>query len=88
MIQELLKQSDHDWADIGGIVYYKGPGSFTGLRIGAALANALAGANIIPLASANGDGWIETGIKDLEAGKSAPALPYYGAEPHITIPKK
>lgn len=87
-IKKLLEADNSDWDDITGIVYYKGPGSFTGLRIGATLANALAYANSVPLVAVNGEKWIEGGLAKLEAGKNETALPEYGSEPHITAPRK
>jgi tRNA threonylcarbamoyladenosine biosynthesis protein TsaB len=87
-LQELLKEAGKDWKDVSGIEYYKGPGSFTGLRIGASLANALASANGVPVSSQNGDNWIQKGINDLEAGDGSLAIPEYGSEPHITAPRK
>src|SRR3989304_2310461 len=44
---------------IEGIVVYKGPGSFTGLRIGFSVANALAYAQNIPIVARGGENWLE-----------------------------
>ena len=88
VIKKLLQHVGKDWKDISGIVYYKGPGSFTGLRIGAAVANALAFGAGVPLAATDGENWIEDGIEALANGQSEPALPEYGADPHTTIQKK
>lgn len=74
--------------DIEGIVVYQGPGSFTGLRIGLATANALAYGIGCPIVAAK-DGWIEFGIQRLLAGENdKAALPEYGAPVHITSPRK
>jgi tRNA threonylcarbamoyladenosine biosynthesis protein TsaB len=87
-IKTLLEAHNLSWQELAGIVFYSGPGSFTGLRIGAAFTNALALANNIPCASKNGIDWIGQGITYLSVGKNEPALPFYGAEPHITTQKK
>lgn len=91
-IQELLDQVSASWADISGIIYFQGPGSFTGLRIGAAVANALAVGNSIALTSQQGADWIQNGITRLQTKSKARiaevALPEYGAEPFTTQPKK
>jgi tRNA threonylcarbamoyladenosine biosynthesis protein TsaB len=84
----LLKSQSMKWDDIDGIIFYCGPGSFTGLRIGAAFANALAQGSAIPLAQANGENWIETAIAKLLNGESSSAAPEYGAEARTTQPKK
>jgi tRNA threonylcarbamoyladenosine biosynthesis protein TsaB len=88
VIKELLDQQNKDWRDITGIIFYKGPGSFTGLRIGASVANAISTASGTNLVSQNGEKWIELGIERLEEGKNETALPEYGSDPHITKPKK
>ncbi len=88
VIDELLRSCQVTTQDIMGIVYYKGPGSFTGLRIGAAVANALSAAECIPLVQSNEEHWIDSGMKMLKEGKSQTAQPYYDSEPHITKPKK
>src|SRR5690606_12951683 len=58
-LEELLKSKGFAWDDIEGVIFYEGPGSFTGLRIGASIANALAATLDIPAAQASGDSWIE-----------------------------
>lgn len=87
-ISELLKSQKLELKDIGSIVAFEGPGSFTGLRIGLSVANALAYALGIPIAGSQGDDWIAAGVAKLEnGGAGARALPHYGAPVHITKPK-
>jgi tRNA threonylcarbamoyladenosine biosynthesis protein TsaB len=52
-IQKLLKSSKKTLADISEIEVNVGPGSFTGLRVGAAIANALGFALNIPVNGKN-----------------------------------
>jgi tRNA threonylcarbamoyladenosine biosynthesis protein TsaB len=74
--------------DLTGIIMFSGPGSFTSLRIGHAVANALADSLGIPVVGATGDRWLEAGKKRLPQAKAGtPALPYYAAEANITKPK-
>ena len=74
---------------IEGIVCFKGPGSFTGLRIGLSVANALAYALEIPIVAKKNKDWLETGIKDLLAGKNDHvATPYYDRPAATTPPRK
>jgi tRNA threonylcarbamoyladenosine biosynthesis protein TsaB len=88
-LKQLLQKSVKDWPDVGGLVVYQGPGSFTGLRIGLSIANALAYGLDIPIVAKMGDGWLLDGTKALLAGKSdLVALPEYGAPVHITQQKK
>lgn len=87
-VKEILNQSSIGVDDLGGIVVFKGPGSFTGLRIGISVANSLAYALSIPIVAKTGSNWIENGIKDLESGKNDKiVLPKYGQPPNITTPK-
>ena len=88
-IEEILNKSSISYEDLEGIAIFKGPGSFTGLRIGMSVANALAYSQKIPIISRGGEEWLEQATKDLEAGKNDKvALPEYGAPPHVTKPKK
>ena len=87
-IKELLEKNSADWDDIHGIIFYKGPGSFTGLRIGASIVNALAWSNKAPVCSVSGADWLNTGMRELENGANTGAIPEYGSDPHITRPKK
>lgn len=88
-MKELLRASEKDWHDLEGIVYFKGPGSFTGLRIGASVANALAAGLKIGIAGTSGNSWLENGLQNLADGSSQKmVLPEYGSPPHITSPRK
>ncbi len=88
-INALLKSKQKSWKDIGGIVCFKGPGSFTGLRIGLSVGNALAYGLNVPIVSVDGEAWAVSGIEKLMAGKNEIAsLPEYGSLPHITLPKR
>lgn len=88
-INALLKTQGLVWSDVDAVLVYKGPGSFTGLRIGLSVANALATGNGLSIVGTNGDNWIETGLKELLDGKNdTVALPDYGAPVHITTQKK
>ena len=88
-IEGLLKANSKDWADISGLVCFEGPGSFTGLRIGLSVGNAMAYGLSAPIVGSRGKDWVQTGIKKLLDGKNdAIVLPHYGSEPHITLAKK
>jgi tRNA threonylcarbamoyladenosine biosynthesis protein TsaB len=85
---EFLGSSKLGLKDLTGIVIFSGPGSFTSLRIGHSVANALADSLGIPIVGAAGEDWISAGKTALQgAAAGHPALPAYGAEAHITKPK-
>lgn len=88
-LQTLLDANKLTQVDIKGFVCYKGPGSFTGLRIGLSAANGLAYSLNAPIVSTEGENWINDGIRRLQNGENEKiAMPHYGAEANITTPKK
>ena len=88
-IEQHLKRLGKDWQDITGICAYKGPGSFTGLRIGLAVLNTLADTNGVAIVGETGDEWREVAIGRLNNGENEKiAMPLYGREANITKPRK
>ena len=88
-IDNILASQGKTLKDLQGIVCFAGPGSFTGLRIGITVADALAYGLNIPIVAAENPGWIENGIDRLQNNENDKiALPKYGAPVHITEPKK
>jgi tRNA threonylcarbamoyladenosine biosynthesis protein TsaB len=87
-IDKLLQAQSKTWQDVQGIVCFQGPGSFTGLRIGLTVGNALAYGLSIPVVATQGDNWIQSGITKLQAGENDKlAQPHYSAPVHITPPR-
>ncbi|HYG83394.1 MAG TPA: tRNA (adenosine(37)-N6)-threonylcarbamoyltransferase complex dimerization subunit type 1 TsaB [Verrucomicrobiae bacterium] len=88
-IEAKLTEAGTDWDSVSGIIVFKGPGSFTGLRIGITVANTIAYASDIPIVGTGGDTWATDGLKRLQNSENDKlVLPEYGAEPHITKAKK
>ena len=73
--KDKLDENYKTWQDITEITFMSGPGSFTGLRIGACLVNTLAHELNIPL-------------KDHHGKKHQIIIPDYGREANISKPKK
>ena len=88
-LKETLDSQAKSLKDIKGLVVFKGPGSFTGLRIGLTVANTLAQTLELSIVATQGEAWIKEGIAALEQSKNDKlALPEYGAPVHITTQKK
>jgi tRNA threonylcarbamoyladenosine biosynthesis protein TsaB len=88
-IRDILMSNDFNYEDIGGIVCFEGPGSFTGLRIGISIANAFSYGLNVPVIGKSGDDWISKGLRDIsKSGKIEPIVPHYGAPVHITSARK
>lgn len=84
-IEEILTTNHKEFNDLEGLVVFKGPGSFTGLRIGISVVNALAYSLNVPVVSSLSDNWITIGIERLiKQENEVIALPEYGQEPRIT----
>ncbi len=87
-IRDQLVKQHHDWDSIEGVVAYKGPGSFTGLRIGLTVANTIASSYQKPIVGMAGDLWMEDGVAQLMGGQNDTlVMPEYGADARITLPK-
>lgn len=87
-IEMILKNRQKTWTDIQGIVCFRGPGSFTGLRIGLSVGNALAYSLDIPIVSEQGEDWLLGGVKRLKNLESEKiVIPEYGSPVHITPPR-
>ncbi|MDP9211872.1 MAG: tRNA (adenosine(37)-N6)-threonylcarbamoyltransferase complex dimerization subunit type 1 TsaB [bacterium] len=94
-IDELSREARQPLDGLAAIGIVSGPGPFTALRIGTAVANALAYANRTPLVpAAAGEtpsltAFAALVLERLKQGKTVRAvLPTYGREPSITPPKE
>ncbi len=88
-LRNRLQSEAKNWSDVSGIVVFRGPGSFTGLRIGLTVMNTLADTNGIPIVGATGDDWLPTGLKRLDSGENNElVMPLYGRDANITKPRK
>ena len=88
-IDEILNKSSISLKDVQGIVVFQGPGSFTGLRIGISVANALAYSLNAPIVAKAGLNWQPNGIKSLRAGENHQLVrPDYGDDAKTTKPRK
>lgn len=74
-LRDKLAENGATWQDLMEITFMSGPGSFTGLRIGAAVVNSLAHELNIPLYNHKGE-------------RVQIILPDYGREANITAPRK
>lgn len=88
-ILDILQSQNLSLTSLTAVACYAGPGSFTGLRIGLTVANALAYALEVPIVATSGDDWMQIAVKRLSDGENdSPAIPEYGSDAHITLPKK
>ncbi|MFZ1301011.1 MAG: tRNA (adenosine(37)-N6)-threonylcarbamoyltransferase complex dimerization subunit type 1 TsaB [Candidatus Microsaccharimonas sp.] len=88
-IQSKLEIQGKTWKDLTGLGVLKGPGSFTGLRIGITVLNTVAYSEGIPIVGETGDDWQEKAILRLVTGENDEVvLPEYGGEANITQPRK
>lgn len=88
-LREMLESQGLTLQGLSAVVCYKGPGSFTGLRIGLSVANALAYSLNVPIVGIEGENnWVQDGIGAILDGQNdIQVMPEYGAPVHITKPK-
>lgn len=88
-LEAFLAENNLKFQDLTGLIVYRGPGSFTGLRIGVTVMNTLSDSLDIPIVGEVGEDWQRSGIDRLNSGKPDKiVLPEYGSPPHITKPTK
>lgn len=88
-LEQKLADKGKTWHDLSGLGVMKGPGSFTGLRIGIAVLNTLADSLRIPIVGETGDGWQEASLDRLQKGENDHiVMPEYGRAANITMPRK
>lgn len=88
-LDEQLRKNGKTWQDISAIGAFRGPGSFTGLRIGLTVLNTLAESENLPIVGTTGEKWQQEAMEKLKAGENEKiVLPLYGSDAHITKPRK
>lgn len=88
-LRDRLAEHGAGFEDLTGIGVFRGPGSFTGLRIGLTVLNTIADAQGIPIVGESGESWAERCRDRLAAGETDQVvLPEYGGDAHITKPRK
>lgn len=86
---ECLGEHQKTINDLSGIGVFRGPGSFTGLRIGLTVANTIAQSSGIPIVGETGDGWQTNALQRLENNENEKIiLPLYDRPANITQPRK
>jgi tRNA threonylcarbamoyladenosine biosynthesis protein TsaB len=74
---------------LSGIGVYRGPGSYTGLRIGLTVLNTIAATQQIPIVGGAGQDWRHAALERLQDNQSdSIVLPEYGGEARVTQPRK
>jgi len=87
-IKEILVNNNITDNEITVIIMHTGEGSFTGLRIGTTVANAMSYSLSVPIVAAEGDNWISEGLGKITSSKPGDlVVPKYNAEPNISQPK-
>lgn len=91
-LDELLGKNKLGYSDLKSIIIVRGPGSFTGLRIGIVIVNAFSYAlgietsGVVQKKKMSVEEIYTAGKKELQKGQIIE--PFYGREPSITVKKK
>lgn len=88
-LESELERRQKTFADLTAIGAFKGPGSFTGLRIGLTVLNTLADALQLPIVGEIEGDWQQEAVDRLKSGENERIiLPHYGSEARVTMPRK
>lgn len=88
-LEDFLKENHLSFWDVKGLVIFKGPGSYTGLRIGITVFNTYSDTTKIPIVGETVEDWFLKGVKRLERGENDKVvMPKYLAPAHITKQRK
>jgi tRNA threonylcarbamoyladenosine biosynthesis protein TsaB len=88
LLEQFLKRNKVKLGDVEKIVVCSGPGSFTGIRVGIALAQAIGFALSIPVIAIKKSA-VPKDLQNLKTLKnSKQIILHYGAKPNITKKKK
>ena len=88
-LEDFLKENHLSFWDVKGLVIFKGPGSYTGLRIGITVFNTYSDTTKIPIVGETGEDWFLKGVKRLERDENDKVvMPKYLAPAHITKQRK
>lgn len=89
-IRESAAEHGMKLRDVTSIGVMKGPGSFTGLRIGLTVMNTMASALDIPIVGISEcDNWRQQALDSIESGDNHQVvLPEYGRDANTTNPRK
>ncbi len=88
-LEKFLGECALTFSELSGLIVFKGPGSFTGLRIGLSVMNTLSYSLQLPITGATGEDWLPRAYERLKQDQTDHIImPEYGSLPHITVPKK
>lgn len=88
-VEDALSEHGSSFDSLEGLGVYRGPGSYTSLRIGMTVWNTLADARQIPIVGTTGPDWqIEARNRLAKGENDKIVLPEYGSDANITKQKK